>query len=49
VNTFSRENAKAAYERYAVPESGQIFYEAGFANFHLHSPTKLDFRKGDRC
>ena len=35
VNTFSPEDAAAAYERYAVPETGQIFYEAGFANFHL--------------
>ena len=29
VNTFSPEEAAAAYERYAVPETGQIFYEAG--------------------
>jgi pimeloyl-ACP methyl ester carboxylesterase len=39
VNTFSPEDAAAAYERYAVPETGQIFYEAGFANFRLHPPT----------
>jgi alpha-beta hydrolase superfamily lysophospholipase len=41
VNTFSPEDAKAAYEKYAVPESGQIFYESGFANFHLHPPTEV--------
>lgn len=29
VNTFSEEEAAAAYERYAVPETGQIFYEGG--------------------
>src|SRR5262249_40165857 len=40
VNTFSAEDAAAAYQRYAVPETGQIFYEAGFANFHLHPPTE---------
>src|SRR5262249_11826395 len=28
VNTFTPEKAKQAYERYAVPETGQIFYEA---------------------
>jgi alpha-beta hydrolase superfamily lysophospholipase len=49
VNTFSPEDASAAYEKYAVPETGQIFYEAGFANFHLHPPTELHFKNGDRA
>ena len=49
VNTFSEEDAAAAYERYAVPETGQIFYEGGFANFHLHPPTEVHFKNGDRA
>jgi pimeloyl-ACP methyl ester carboxylesterase len=49
VNTFSPEDAAAAYERYAVPETGQIFYEAGFANFHLHPPTEVHFNKDERA
>jgi pimeloyl-ACP methyl ester carboxylesterase len=49
VNTFSEEEAAAAYSRYAVPETGQIFYEAGFANFHLHPPTALDFKSAERA
>src|SRR5437870_9633466 len=49
VNTFSPEDAAAAYDRYAVPETGQIFYEAGFANFHLHPPTEVHFKRGDRA
>jgi pimeloyl-ACP methyl ester carboxylesterase len=49
VNTFSDEEAAAAFERYAVPETGQIFYEAGFANFHLHPPTEVHFKNGDRA
>lgn len=49
VNTFSPEEAAAAYEKYAVPETGQIFYEAGFANFHLHPPTELHFERGERA
>ncbi len=48
VNTFSGEDAAAAYERYAVPETGQIFYEAGFANFHLHPPTEVHFKNAER-
>ncbi len=49
VNTFSPEAAKAAYEKYAVPETGQIFYEAGFANFHLHPTTEVHFKNDDRA
>ncbi len=49
VNTFSAEDAAAAYERYAVPETGQILYEAGFANFHLHPPTEVHFKNADRA
>ena len=46
---FSEEDAAAAYERYAVPETGQIFYEAGFANFHLHPPTEVHFKNEGRA
>jgi alpha-beta hydrolase superfamily lysophospholipase len=49
VNTFSPQAAAAAYDRYAVPETGQIFYEAGFANFHLHPPTEVHFRNEGRA
>lgn len=49
VNTFAPEEAAAAYDRYAVPETGQIFYEAGFANFHLHAPTEVHFKNADRA
>jgi pimeloyl-ACP methyl ester carboxylesterase len=49
VNTFSEDDAAAAYEQYAVPETGQIFYEGGFANFHLHSPTEVHFSNEDRA
>jgi pimeloyl-ACP methyl ester carboxylesterase len=49
VNTFSEEDAAAAYDRYAVPETGQIFYEAGFANFHLHPPTEVHFKNEARA
>jgi pimeloyl-ACP methyl ester carboxylesterase len=49
VNTFTPEDAAAAYERYAVPETGQIFYEAGFANFHLHPPTEVHWKSADRA
>ena len=49
VNTFSEEDAASAYDRYAVPETGQIFYEAGFANFLLHPPTEVHFKNEGRA
>jgi pimeloyl-ACP methyl ester carboxylesterase len=49
VNTFSPEDAAEAYERYAVPDTGRIFYEAGLANFRLHPPTEVHFGKADRA
>jgi alpha-beta hydrolase superfamily lysophospholipase len=49
VNTFTPDAAAEAYERYAVPETGQIFYEAGFANFHLHPPTEVHFKNDERA
>jgi pimeloyl-ACP methyl ester carboxylesterase len=49
VNTFTPEDAAAAYERYAVPETGRIFYQAGFANFALHPPTQVHFGNDQRA
>jgi alpha-beta hydrolase superfamily lysophospholipase len=49
VNTFGEEDAAAAYDRYAVPETGRIFYEAGFANFALHPSTEVHFKNDDRA
>ena len=49
MNTFGDEEASAAYERYAVPETGRIFYEAGFANFSLHPPTEVHFSNAERA
>jgi alpha-beta hydrolase superfamily lysophospholipase len=49
VNTFTPENAAAAYERYAVPETGQVFYETGFANFRMNPPSDVDFSNGERA
>ena len=48
VNTYTPEEAAAAYERYAVPETGRIFYEAGFANFSLHPATEVHFKNDER-
>lgn len=49
VNTFTPEAAAEAFERYAVPETGRIFFEAGLANLHLHSPTEVDYDREGRA
>jgi pimeloyl-ACP methyl ester carboxylesterase len=48
-NTFERDAAKAVYEKYAVPETGRIFFEGGFANFSLHSPLEIDYKRDGRA
>jgi len=30
-------------------ETGHIFYEAGFANFHLHPPAEVHFKNAERA
>ena len=49
VNTFPTEDASAAYDRYAVPETGRIFYEAALANFNPRAANRVDFAKPDRA
>ena len=49
VNTYTPEAARAAYDRYAVPETGRIFYQAAFANFNPRAENTVDFRNGDRA
>jgi pimeloyl-ACP methyl ester carboxylesterase len=47
-NTCDPDDARAAFERYAVPETGRSFFEDGLANFTLHGPTEVDFDREDR-
>jgi pimeloyl-ACP methyl ester carboxylesterase len=49
VNTFPPDEAKAAYDRYAVPETGRIFYQAAFANFNPGAANRVDYAKADRA
>jgi pimeloyl-ACP methyl ester carboxylesterase len=47
-NTWTPAAAREAFERYAVPETGRIFFEDGLANFTLHGPTEVDFDREER-
>jgi pimeloyl-ACP methyl ester carboxylesterase len=48
-NTMTDEESAAMYERYAIPGPGKALFQAAFANFHPHSPTKVDFHNDDRA
>jgi pimeloyl-ACP methyl ester carboxylesterase len=47
-NTWEPAAARAAFDRFAVPETGRIFFQDGLANFTLHGETEVDFDSEDR-
>jgi pimeloyl-ACP methyl ester carboxylesterase len=49
VNTFPPEDAREAYERYAVPDTGRPLFEAATANFNPRAANKVDFRNAARA
>jgi pimeloyl-ACP methyl ester carboxylesterase len=49
-NTFPGDEARALYERYAVPVSGRILFETALANLTPgHQGTWVDYRNEDRA
>lgn len=48
-NNLSEEESKAVYDRYAVPVSGRILFQGGFAAVTPHAATTYDFANGDRA
>ena len=49
VTNWSPEDAKQAYERYAVPETGRILFQAGTANFKPGSEATVNFKNPSRA
>ncbi|MEU1684819.1 alpha/beta hydrolase [Micromonospora sp. NPDC005707] len=48
-NTISQEESDAAWERYAVPAAGHVFFEGAFANLDPNSATATDTTRTDRA
>jgi pimeloyl-ACP methyl ester carboxylesterase len=49
-NTFSEEESRALYERYAIPASGRIFWGSALANLQPgHQETYVNYRNDDRA
>lgn len=47
-NTMNDADAAAAYERYYVPGSGRVLFQAGLANFNPRAVTNVDVHNDDR-
>ena len=48
-NNLTDEESKAVYDRYAVPVSGRILFQGGFANFTRNAATTYNFANDDRA
>lgn len=48
-NNLTLEESQPFYDRYAIPVSGRMLFEAGLANFVPNSPMKVNLRNNDRA
>ena len=48
-NSMSLEEGERAYQRYAVPGSGRVIFQAAFANFAPKGAAKIDFHNPERA
>jgi len=49
-NTFSEDESRALYERYAIPASGRIFWGSALANIHPgHDDNYVNYHNDDRA
>jgi pimeloyl-ACP methyl ester carboxylesterase len=48
-NTFPEEEQQKYYERYCIPETGRIFFQAAFAQLAPHHALRVNFRNNDRA
>ena len=49
VHTLPEADARAAYDRYVVPETGRIFFQSAVAMLNPKSPIRVNFANGTRA
>ncbi len=49
VNTFPEDQQRAYFDRYVVPETGRIFFQAAFAMLDPHHALHVNFENPDRA
>ncbi len=49
VNTFPEAQQQTLYDRYVVPETGRIFFQAAFAQLDPHHALRVDFANTQRA
>ena len=49
VNELPPDAQKAVYDRYVVPETGRIFFQAGLALMDAHNAVRVNFRNSARA
>ena len=47
-NELSGRESEELYQKWAIPTSGRVLFEAALANFARNSPAKVDTRRSDR-
>ncbi|MGN6310339.1 MAG: alpha/beta hydrolase [Xanthobacteraceae bacterium] len=48
-NNLSDADSKVVYDRYAIPVSGRMLFQGGFANFTPHAATTYNFANNNRA
>jgi pimeloyl-ACP methyl ester carboxylesterase len=48
-NTFPLEEQQRCYDRYLVPETGRIFFQAAFAQLDPHHAIRVNFNNNERA
>ena len=49
VHLLALDEARAAYDRHVVPETGRIFFQSAMAMVNPRSPTRVDFQNATRA
>jgi len=49
VSALPEADARAAFDRHVVPETGRLFFQSAYALLNPKSPTRVDFSNGTRA